>query len=358
MANSAFSKIVKSLWVLVAFIPIINGLGFAYIGAKEFNNNWIKEALIYELPWFLEFLFLFNDGLASFFAGIGLVLMLVCIIRTFMVYFKHKDILIDDDDESRIDVEKSARSYWVIFSFIIFLNGLGLIFVGMKGNIRRWILEGAIFELLWVLYFILFSLNEGIGRFILSLAMIGWVLSIIRTFMVYFEEEKMDNANYSIQRPIAKDTDMVSPKTEGNTNNQSSNLDIIPQFRSYNSQINDLKNTFNKKESDLKDLINKRFNKEELTYDRFMSVIDNCHKLFYHQADSASSIIHLAPEYSERLDETVKDKISILEGIIEEMNNLIEEFIIHDASNQQSEEDLNELFANMDNLISSVKDYK
>ena len=44
--------------------------------------------------------------------------------------------------------------------------------------------------------------------------------------------------------------------------------------------------------------------------------------------------------------------------INDEMNNLIEELIIHDGDNEKSEEDLKELFANMDNLINSVKDYK
>ena len=84
----------------------------------------------------------------------------------------------------------------------------------------------------------------------------------------------------------------------------------------------------------------------------------DCHKLFYHHADSALSIIGLAPEYSERLDETVKGKIEILNSIIDEMNNLIEEFILHDGDDEKSEEDLKELFVNMDNLINSVKDYK
>ena len=51
MANTFFSKIVKSLWVLASFIPTLNGLGFAYIGAKEFKNNWIIEGVIYEIPW-------------------------------------------------------------------------------------------------------------------------------------------------------------------------------------------------------------------------------------------------------------------------------------------------------------------
>ena len=38
------------------------------------------------------------------------------------------------------------------------------------------------------------------------------------------------------------------------------------------------------------------------------------------------------------------------------MNNLIEELIIHDGDTEKSDEYLKELFANMDNLINSVKD--
>ena len=118
-----------------------------------------------------------------------------------------------------------------------------------------------------------------------------------------------------------------------------------------------LKNTFDQKEENINNLITKRFDNGELSYDRFMDVIKNCHKLFYHQSDSALSIINLAPEYSIRLDETVKGKIYILKSIIEEMNHLIEELIIHDGDDE-SDEELKELFSNMDNLINSVKDYK
>ena len=48
----------------------------------------------------------------------------------------------------------------------------------------------------------------------------------------------------------------------------------------------------------------------------------------------------------------------MMESINDEMSNLIEELIIHGSDNEKSEEDLQELFSNMDNLINSVKDYK
>ena len=355
MASSPFSRIVKSLWVVLAFIPFLNGLGFAYIGAKEFNSSWIKEGLVYEIPWFLEFIFLGNDSLASLFAGLGLIFMLISIVRTLMVYYKHKDVLIDDDPESKLDIEKSFNSYWVVFSVIIFLNGLGLILVGLKRNVRRWIVEGIFFELLWTLTFALFLVKESLGEFFISISIIGMILSIIITFMVYFEEERMDDGDFHFS---ALDSTQKTEDIQVPSINESSDAEVIPQFISYNEQINDLKESFNQKEDNINNLINSRFNEEELTYDRFTSVIKNCHKLFYHQANSALSIIHLAPEYSMRLDESIKGKIYIMEGIIDEMNNLIEELILHDGDDKQSEDDLNELFANMDNLINSVKDYK
>ena len=84
---------------------------------------------------------------------------------------------------------------------------------------------------------------------------------------------------------------------------------------------------------------------EDLT---FLSFI-----LFSFQVTVANlKIIELAPEYSIRLDESIKEKISISESILGEMNHLIEELIIHDGDDE-SDEELKELFENMDDLINN-----
>ena len=358
MTKSLFSTIEKVLFILIAFIPLINGLGFVYIGAKRFNENWIKEGLIYEIPWFLLFLFLYHDSIGYIFLILGLIGELICIIRSFMVLSKLNEPV--GDLEYALNGRKTSSSYWVIFALIMFLNGVGLMLVGSKRNVRRWLMEGAVFELIWILYLISLNAGEGLMNFIISLAVIAWILSIVFTIIVYFEEKRMDNGGTI---PYFDNTIEETPiKDEGEPVNnifkESPNPEIIPQFKAYNTQINELRDEFNNKEENITNLINNRFNKEELSYDRFTSVIDNCHKIFNHQADSALSIIHLAPEYSERLDESVKGKISILESINDEMNNLLEELIIHDDDEKQSDEDLKELFSNMDNLINSVKDYR
>ncbi|MDO5843204.1 MAG: hypothetical protein Q4Q24_08060 [Methanobrevibacter ruminantium] len=351
MEKSAFSTLEKTFLILLSLFPFINGMTFVYMGSKESNFKWIIEALVYEFPWFLQFLFAYNDDLATTFAGFGILFMFICLLRTVYVSFTYKKEI----DSSFRPMRKISSSFWVVFSLIMFLNGVGLIIVGYRRNVQRWVLEGALFEFLWILYFVTYSINDGIINFFIAIAVIGWILSIARTIMIYFEEKRMDNLSFSPspQPVVSTPAPDISPKPVENAV-----VDIILEFKPYKAQIDNQKQAFDKKEENITDLINKRFETGELAHNRFMSVIDNCHKLFYHQFNSATSIIEMAPECSERLDETVKDKISIMESINDEMNNLIEELIIHDSDNEKSEEDLKELFANMDNMINSVKDYK
>lgn len=351
MENSAFSTLEKTFLILLSFIPIINGLSFVYMGSKEYNRNWIIEGLVYELPWFLLFLCVYNDDLGTTFAGFALLFMFICILRTAYVSFTYKK----DIGSTSVPMRKKSSSLWVVFSLIMLLNGIGLIIVGYRRNVQRWILEGALFEFLWIPIFVLSGSDSGITSIFVGIAIVGWILSVARTIMIYFEEKRMDNLSFSPspQPVVSTPAADISPKPVENAV-----VDIIPEFKPYKLEIDNQKQAFDKKEENITGLINKRFETGELSHNRFMSVIDSCHKIFYHQSDSATSIIEMAPEYSERLDETVKDKISIMESINDEMNNLIEELIIHDGDNEKSEEDLKELFSNMDNLINSVKDYK
>ena len=330
MEKSAFSTLEKIFLIIVSFIPFLNGMTFVYMGSKESNKNWIIEGLVYELPWFLQFLFAFNEGISTTIASFGILFMLICLLRTLYVSFTYKKEM-----GSSTEMRKRSSSFWMVFSLIMFLNGIGLIIVGYKRNVQRWVIEGALFEFLWILYLIIYGIANGVIDFFIAIAVIGWILSIARTIIIYFEEKRMDNAVFttSPQPVVSAPTPKVSPKPVENAV-----VDIIPEFKSYKYEIDNLKQAFDKKEDNITGLINKRFESGELSHNRFMSVIDSCHKLFYHQSDSATSIIEMAPEYSERLDETVKGKISIMESI--------------------NDEDLQELFSNMDNLINSVKDYK
>ena len=106
-------------------------------------------------------------------------------------------------------LEKIKRSWWVILSFIMFLNGFGFIYIGSKHNNRNWILEGIIYELPWFIYFIMYGLYgtpmgfNVTGTFVfISVMML--LVSIIRSVWVavkladvYDNEEK-----YTIQSTV------------------------------------------------------------------------------------------------------------------------------------------------------------
>ena len=165
MENSAFSTLEKTFLILLSFFPFINGMTFVYMGSKESNFRWIIEGLVYEIPWFLQFLFAENDDLATTFAGFGLLFMFICLLRTLYVIFTYKKEI---DTNSR-PMRKKSSSFWVVFSLIMLLNGIGLIIVGYRRNVQRWILEGALFEFLWVPFIILSGSDNGIASFFVGI---------------------------------------------------------------------------------------------------------------------------------------------------------------------------------------------
>ncbi|MDR1320910.1 MAG: hypothetical protein LBK56_05735 [Gracilibacteraceae bacterium] len=51
--NMNFRDIIGSLWIIVAFIPIIGFIGFIWIGIKAREREWLKIGVIYSLLCFL-----------------------------------------------------------------------------------------------------------------------------------------------------------------------------------------------------------------------------------------------------------------------------------------------------------------
>ncbi len=80
-------------------------------------------------------------------------------------------------------LDKIKRSWWVIFSPIILLNGLGFIFIGAIHDNKNWILEGVIYEIPWV-FGIIFSDFDGIIDVYVAISMILLLVSIVRSVWV------------------------------------------------------------------------------------------------------------------------------------------------------------------------------
>ena len=131
----------------------------------------------------------------------------------------------------------------------------------------------------------------------------------------------------------------------------------MDSFKRYEKEISNLKVLFNVKEKVVRELIEKRFEPPQITYDKFMSSIDNCHKLFYAQSDAASNIIDLAVEDTPRVQAEIKGKIDAMKKIIDQIEDLTNELVINISSSGESTDEVKNLLDDMENLIESVKDY-
>ena len=131
----------------------------------------------------------------------------------------------------------------------------------------------------------------------------------------------------------------------------------VDSLKEYEKEINNLKIVFNVKEEVVRDLIEKRFAPPQLTYDKFIHMVDNAHKLFYKQADSASSIINLAAEDTPRVKNEIEKKIDAMNTIINQIEKLTNELVINISNEDGSNEDVKKLLDDMENLIDSVKEY-
>ena len=101
-------------------------------------------------------------------------------------------------------LEKIKSSWWVVLSFIIFLNGLGFLYIGFRHNNRNWILEGITYEFPWVFYFIVFA-NYGLSipsTLVITFAVILMLVSIIRSVWVAIKLADVydNNEKYTIKQ--------------------------------------------------------------------------------------------------------------------------------------------------------------
>lgn len=142
----------------------------------------------------------------------------------------------------------------------------------------------------------------------------------------------------TVQKPVSEETGLES-------------------LKKYGTEVNDLKVLFDVKEKVVRDLIKKRFEPPQITYDKFISMVDSSHKLFYSQADSAENIIRLAAEDTPRVEGEIQSRMDSMKRIIDLMEELTNELVININDDNAPAEEVNSLLDDMEKLIDSVKDY-
>ena len=178
------------------------------------------------------------------------------------------------------------------------------------------------------------------------------ILSILPLVYLY----KSTNPN-NYRKIETKKQQKVIPKADHANSEPVRENTGLESLKKYEKEVNNLKVLFDVKEKVVKDLIEKCFTPPQLTYDRFMNVIDSSHKLFYSQQDSALNIINLAADDTPRIDSELESKISNMKSIIAQIEDLTNELVINLSSDEEATDEVKNLLEEMEDLTSSVKEY-
>ena len=368
MTRTIFQKITSSLWVLTSFIPLFNGLGFVYIGNKYANTKWFTEGILYEIPWLLGIMTIPNLAVSTIFFTLGSLASFVNIIRSIMVDFQLQKML---DQSNRIEktfeekVEDVVDSLWVLTSFIPLLNGVGLIYKGKTTPKKSWLAEGILYELPWILGFIAWGI-QPVRSIAFEVAFVFYFVSVIRSVMVATEPKPVYENRYDPFSQEAefkeKNEQKVEENKKSNVNEEKVNVNIqegvVPAFKFYEKKFNELEEIFPQKEKNAMELIEQRFAPPQLTYTRFKRIVDDSHETFYSQLSAGKRILDLSTEYSTKIEDELKNKVLVLNSIIQGLDKLSEELVLN-ISKQESESDneIDELFEEFSRVTSSVKAY-
>ncbi|WP_407391158.1 zinc-ribbon domain-containing protein [Methanobrevibacter sp.] len=125
----------------------------------------------------------------------------------------------------------------------------------------------------------------------------------------------------------------------------------------YSSEIDRINREYDLKQSRATTLVNKLFDPNHMAYNKFSSSIEKSNELFHNQLLIARKMVELDNDDSPVIKQEIESKINTLQTFVDKMDDLINELVIQLSSNKKDEEDINNLFNDMDDLIHSVKDY-
>ncbi|WP_407375604.1 hypothetical protein [Methanobrevibacter sp.] len=126
-------------------------------------------------------------------------------------------------------------------------------------------------------------------------------------------------------------------------------------FKDKKEEIEELKKEFDQKESQTRELIAAKFTPPQLTYDRFIHVVDNCEKLFNQHYSAVLNLINFSSGDSQKIDDEIASKTDIMKSLIGKLDDLSSELAI--SMSKSKEDDVHGVLSDMENLISSIDDY-
>lgn len=125
----------------------------------------------------------------------------------------------------------------------------------------------------------------------------------------------------------------------------------------YDLQIKQIEEEYNVKQKRASELVSKLFDPSHMAYQKFTSAINKSNQLFDSQLGITKKMIEIDDGQKDFVQREIEGKIQTLNTFIDKMEELINELVINLSSNKKDDDDINNLFNDMDDLIGSVKDY-
>ena len=132
-------------------------------------------------------------------------------------------------------------------------------------------------------------------------------------------------------------------------------IEVVPS--KYDGIISNLEKEYDLKQRRATELVEKQFEPGNMAYNKFTSSIKKSNQLFANQLDVTKKMVELDTDNNELVEREIDGKIKTLQAFIDKMEDLINELVIHISTNKKDNDDIDNLFNDMDDLIRSVKDY-
>lgn len=132
---------------------------------------------------------------------------------------------------------------------------------------------------------------------------------------------------------------------------------VIKEPSKYEQKINEIEDEYYLKQKKAFELVEKSFDPSHMAYAKFSSAIRKSNQLFENQLGITRKMLEVNDEDNPIVTKEIENKITTLETFIDKIEDLTNELVIHLSSNKKDNEDIDNLFHDMDDLIHSVKDY-
>ena len=179
-------------------------------------------------------------------------------------------------------------------------------------------------------------------------------------FKLFPEDHFCPNCGKKLDEADVKPNNTFNTTTSNTTSTRTTTTSSTSSqnYSYYKKQVEELKKTYETKEEKVLELLEKKFPNGQMTYGRFRGEVDVCRVNFFKEAEAAENMINLSDGYSEKIADALKEKISTLQSIVAKMNDLQSELIISISNGDDgSNEEIDNLIKEMNDLIDSVKDY-